>query len=327
MARIFICYRREDSSGHAGRLYDRLRAHFDDDVFMDIDAIGPGVDYAALIDETLETVEIVIVMIGRQWLGIHDEEGVRRLDDPLDLVRQEVQEALTQDVLVIPVLVQGATLPPPDDLPPELAALSRRNAFELSDGRWNYDAERLVGALEQTLAIRAEQGSPPSGGEPLDRRSSSGQTRKDRVEVSTRSSAGQSAPHSAILNPPSVLVVAGLALVAIWGLVVGPQWHPEGLSIRIMAAVIVVGGAATALRAKRWDWAMVAGAAGLAGFGLWVVQLRATHSLSDFMSIGTDGVTNGIVLVGAALVTTGGWLGRGSETTGERQARAPKVRI
>ncbi len=249
------------------RLYDRLRAHSDEDVFMDIDAIGPGVDHAALIDETLETVEIVIVMIGRQWLEIHDEEGVRRLHNPLDLVRQEVQEALTQDVLVIPVLVQGAALPQPDDLPPELAALARRNAFELSDGRWNYDAERLVGALEQTLAIRAEQGSPPSGGPVLERRSSTGPTRRDKVEVSTGSSTGRSAPQAPHMNPPSVLVVAGAALVAIWGLVVGPTWHDEGLGIRILAALIVVGGAAAALRAKRWDWAMIAGAAGLTALG------------------------------------------------------------
>ena len=77
MARIFICYRREDSSGHAGRLYDRLGARFGDDVFMDIDAIGPGVEYAQLIDETIDTVEAVIVVIGQQWLSSTDGDGSR----------------------------------------------------------------------------------------------------------------------------------------------------------------------------------------------------------------------------------------------------------
>ena len=128
MARIFICYRREDSSGHAGRLYDRLGARFGDDVFMDIDAIGPGVDFARLIDETIDTVEAVIVVIGQEWLSSADADGSRRLDDPEDLVRQEISVALARDVLVIPVLVQGAVLPKPEDLPPELVGLTRHNA-------------------------------------------------------------------------------------------------------------------------------------------------------------------------------------------------------
>ena len=140
MARIFICYRREDSSGHAGRLYDRLRARFGDDVFMDIDAIGPGVDYARLIDETIDTIEAVIVVIGQQWLTSADGVGNRRLDDPEDLVRQEISVALARDVLVIPVLVQGAVLPEPEDLPPELVGLARHNA--LRSERWAMELRR-----------------------------------------------------------------------------------------------------------------------------------------------------------------------------------------
>ncbi|MGH8942444.1 MAG: TIR domain-containing protein [Acidimicrobiia bacterium] len=309
MARIFICYRREDSSGHAGRIYDRLGARFGDDVFMDIDAIGPGVEYAQLIDETIDTVEAVIVVIGQQWLSSTDGDGSRRLEDPEDLVRQEISAALARDVLVIPVLVQGAVLPKPEALPPELAGLARHNAFEVSDARWNYDADRLVKALEEALAKTAPATPPPVIDSGVDE------------GISVTSAAKPS-------STPMVLAVTGALVVLLFGLFVGPTFHKELLWFRMIVALAVVSVTAAGLSTKRWRWVMGAGSIGLVGFVLWLVILLSgelnlsEHSTSELMSFGTDGVTNLFFLVGSALVLAGGWLGARSPSGQPPPARA-----
>lgn len=166
MASIFICYRRDDTSGHAGRLYDRLREQFGDDVFMDIGGIGPGVDYVELIEETISSIEVLLVLIGRDWLDVRDSAGRRRLESPNDLIREEISQALARDVLVIPVLVQDATLPTADELPPDLAGLARRNAIELSDERWSYDADRLGEAIVVALRPGPQPIGRPSADHP-----------------------------------------------------------------------------------------------------------------------------------------------------------------
>jgi TIR domain len=99
---VFINYRREDSGGHAGRLYDRLRQRYGPDhVFRDIDAIAPGVDYAQRIEAAIGTCDAVIVLIGRDWLDVRGPDGRRRLDDPGDVLRREIVAALARGILVI----------------------------------------------------------------------------------------------------------------------------------------------------------------------------------------------------------------------------------
>jgi hypothetical protein len=156
--RVFINYRRGDSSGYAGRLYDSLTGRADGwNVFMDIDTIEPGVDFTEVIDKELRDCDVVIVMIGRQWLDAADGKGRRRLDDPDDFVRMEIEAALDRDIRVIPALVQGAEMPGSDALPGGLSRLARRNALELSDGRWRYDVDRLVQLLERVEQQRVDQ--------------------------------------------------------------------------------------------------------------------------------------------------------------------------
>jgi formylglycine-generating enzyme required for sulfatase activity len=148
---IFICYRRDDTAGHAGRLYDRLAAHFGHKrVFIDIDLIEPGEDFVQKIEEAVGSCEILLALIGRGWLAGRNEAG-RRLDNPNDFVRLEIVAALARGIHVIPVLMQGARMPRLHDLPDDLLPLSRRNAHELSDLRWNYDVDHLIGALERVL--------------------------------------------------------------------------------------------------------------------------------------------------------------------------------
>jgi hypothetical protein len=165
---IFICYRREDSGGHAGRLYDRLVAHFgDEQIFMDLDRIEPGEDFVQVIERAIGSCKILLALIGRSWLTSRDETG-RRLDNPNDFVRVEIASAFARDVRVIPVLVQGAQMPRAQDLPEVLRPLSRRHAFELSDLRWNQDVENFIGTLENILKRRrGERGQPQAHESPI----------------------------------------------------------------------------------------------------------------------------------------------------------------
>jgi len=160
-ANIFVNYRRGDSAGHAGRLFDRLSHRFPGRVFMDVDTIQPGIDFVESIEQAVGCCEVLIVMIGREWLSLKDENGRRRLDDPGDFVRLEIASALNRDIRIIPVLVEGAAMPRLEDLPADLARLTRLNAIELSDARWTFDGDRLIMAIEQVLLNTAPSALVP----------------------------------------------------------------------------------------------------------------------------------------------------------------------
>lgn len=152
--RIFISYRRSDSAGYAGRLYDYLKNYFGEDrLFFDVDTIKPGVDFEQKIKTELDNSDVVLVLIGNQWLGVKDTHGSKRLDDPHDYVRLEVETALNKDVTVIPVLLQGVPMPSENELPEKLYDLSRRNALKLSDENWYSDLRMLTTILKNVLGI------------------------------------------------------------------------------------------------------------------------------------------------------------------------------
>lgn len=153
---IFVSYRRDDSSGHAGRLSDRLVEHFGRDrIFMDIDTIEPGEDFVTVIENAVGSCEVLIAIIGRHWLS-SPGGTTGRLDNPNDFVRLEIAAALNRDTRVIPVLVQRASMPKPKELPDDLAKLTRRNAVELNDLRWQSDVDQLIKAIERILDERRE---------------------------------------------------------------------------------------------------------------------------------------------------------------------------
>ena len=160
MPGIFISYRRDDSPGHAGRIFDRLRSRFGRDVvFMDVAAIEAGVDFVDVLQKAVGSCDALLAVIGPQWLSAtHD--GKRRLDDPHDFVRIEIAGALQRNVRVLPVLVEGASLPRTSELPADLQALTRRQAIELRDARWDDDIERLVEGLEKFLKAGGEVSAP-----------------------------------------------------------------------------------------------------------------------------------------------------------------------
>ena len=147
--KVFISYRREETAAYAGRLYDAMVPQFGDrNVFMDVD-LEPGIDFVQRITAAVSACHVLIVVMGPRWATLEDEDGVR-IAEPGDFVRLEVGTALRRsDVTVIPVLVSGARMPDPDDLPPDIAPITRRNALELSDTRWRYDVGRLTKTLDQ----------------------------------------------------------------------------------------------------------------------------------------------------------------------------------
>jgi tetratricopeptide (TPR) repeat protein len=152
-ARIFISYRRDDAAGEAGRLADHLLKRFGADrLFLDIETIEPGSDFVQVLQRSLKETAAVLVVIGRRWVDIPDAAGRRRLDDPADFVRQEVEAALGRDIPVVPVLVQGARLPRAEDLPAPLVPLVTRQAATLDHDEFHADAERLCDRLAPIFA-------------------------------------------------------------------------------------------------------------------------------------------------------------------------------
>ncbi|HEX7278767.1 MAG TPA: TIR domain-containing protein [Solirubrobacterales bacterium] len=167
--KVFICYRREETAPYAGRIYDAMVSRFGvENVFMDLD-LDPGVDFVDRITKVVSGCVALIVVIGPRWAQLQNEDGGRRIEDPEDFVRLEVETGLDRDdVLLVPALVGGARMPRREELPPELQTLARRNALELSEGRWRYDVGRLLGLLDELLPDdkEPEEAVPPPPPEP-----------------------------------------------------------------------------------------------------------------------------------------------------------------
>lgn len=187
MGGIFVSYRRQDSAGHARALYDRLRERFRQRVFMDVEGIEPGVDFVEVIENAVGNCEVLLALIGREWSDIADEKGARRLEDPHDFIRLEVATALSRNVIVVPVLLEGAAMPNARALPNDIAKLARRQAIELRDNRWDADVDALMQRLEKVLDQAPRDGA--------------GQ-RNATAEVEQRG-AGDSASRQTATRPPT----------------------------------------------------------------------------------------------------------------------------
>ena len=149
MPKVFISYRRDESQGYAGRLHERLADLYGtDSVFMDVDDIGAGADFAHVIDNHIAACDVLLVLISKQWLTLQDAGGRRRVDDPNDFVRIEIARALARKIRIIPLLLNNASMPAPQDLPNELKGLTRHQAIELTEKRWEYDFHALAETIK-----------------------------------------------------------------------------------------------------------------------------------------------------------------------------------
>jgi formylglycine-generating enzyme required for sulfatase activity len=151
--KIFINYRRGDDPGFAQALLGRLEQVFPhEQIFMDVDSIEPGLDFVRVLEEQVAQCDVLISVIGKNWTEARDtSSGGRRLDNPEDFVRIEIESALAQEKRVIPVLVGQASMPHADELPDTLKPLARRNAVRLTHERFRADTDSLIGALQRAL--------------------------------------------------------------------------------------------------------------------------------------------------------------------------------
>jgi hypothetical protein len=325
MSGIFLSYRREDSSGWAGRLYEHLvREWGPDQVFMDIDAIAPGEDFREAIARTMHTCDVVLVVIGPNWVGARDEVDNRRLDDEGDNHRAEVVAALAADARVVPVLVGGAAMPKASELPEPLKDLAYRNAAVLEDRRFASDVRTLQDALKrfsnhvgsQRSADEEEVRTTEIGGPPpeIPRQPDRGPGR----HVPARAAAPPRERTGAYAALPTVLAVSGTLLVFVWGVLAPRDWHSEQSGIRVGAAVLLVAGSVAGLWLRHWRWVLAAGATGLVGLTLWLLQLLGGgHTVDDLLSPETDGIPNMVTFAGALLVLAGGLMGTRAHMIGD----------
>lgn len=159
---IFISYRRDDSRQAAGRLGDELARRFGEErIFRDIESIDPGVDFEKSLESALKASALMLVLIGPHWLDMRNPAGERRLDDPTDWIRREIESALQRNIRTVPVLLDDTVLPRADQLPPGMRSLTARQSFELSDDRWRGDIERLTAALAKVVPLL-----PPAPAQP-----------------------------------------------------------------------------------------------------------------------------------------------------------------
>src|SRR5690349_21665039 len=146
---IFISYRRSDSADVTGRIYDRLAYSFGKGtIFKDVDSIPFGVNFKTYLNDMIERSSILLVVIGPQWLHLKADQGERRLDDPADFVRIEIEAALKRKLVVVPLLVGGAAMPTASQLPDSLEELAFYNGIQIRpDPDFHKDMNRLIHEL------------------------------------------------------------------------------------------------------------------------------------------------------------------------------------
>jgi hypothetical protein len=160
---VFISYRRHDAA-YAGRLYDELVDRLRQaQVFMDVEAIEAGADFAAVILEQVRGAGAVLAVVSPGWAVATDAVGRRRLDDPGDFVRRELEAALDAGTKIIPVLVQEADMPAPGDLPDSIAPFANRQAAVLSDRRWRAEVKELIDHLTGATPVPTHPDAPLEG--------------------------------------------------------------------------------------------------------------------------------------------------------------------
>jgi hypothetical protein len=245
--RIFISYRRSDTAGHAGRLFDSLQRLFGHPVFMDVEGLTGGQEFPAVIQAEIERSDVLIALIGPSWFTTGDEGARPRIEDPNDYLRRELETAFAAGVEVIPVLVGGASMPSEGHVPEVIRPLCQRQAIQLMDRHWSADVTTLIETFTKLSWNRKER--PARAG-------------ADNPQIVAKFALSESIvniddPYStgAILADDGTILVASPASRCLWFI--------ESKHNRVMGKA----------RLRRWPlWKPIAAAAGL-GY-LWVADAR-----------------------------------------------------
>ncbi|HEY3340192.1 MAG TPA: toll/interleukin-1 receptor domain-containing protein [Propionicimonas sp.] len=158
--RVFLSYRRSDTQHVAGRAADKLADRYE--LFMDIDTIPPGVDFADYLRRAVGGCDVLVAFIGEGWATVVDGQGRRRIDDPEDWVASEIATALNRGIPVIPVLVDAAVLPNPDTLPDRLRPMVSRQTTPLRFESFSADLNHLVAAIDHAARLSSSGASVPT---------------------------------------------------------------------------------------------------------------------------------------------------------------------
>jgi TIR domain len=228
---VFISYRREDSRGVAGRIYDRLSDRLgSENVFFDVDNIAPGLDFVDVLTERVSVCDALVAVIGKDWLASADKTGRRRLDNSEDFVRVEIEAALKRGVRVIPVLVEDAAMPQADELPESLRKLARRQGVVIDHARFNSDVERLIRVLSEIeeqvyrVNLRAPSAAPQSHSLAVE------QAPAKLIEAAPARDAGEASRAEATVRrriAPLAVALAGVAAVLMFGAVALRGWSVD----------------------------------------------------------------------------------------------------
>jgi hypothetical protein len=157
--KIFISYRRADSKYVVDRIRDRLiDAYGEDTIFRDIESIPLGQNFSDVLKEATTTCDVMLVVIGPEWAGVTDDQGNKRLFDPHDYTRREIEAGLAnKKILVIPVLVMNARMPSAEEFPESLVELRSRNAISIrNDPDFNPDMQRLIQGINEQIPSAAK---------------------------------------------------------------------------------------------------------------------------------------------------------------------------
>jgi formylglycine-generating enzyme required for sulfatase activity len=180
-SKVFISYRRDDSAGYAGRVHDRLEREFGADLlFMDVDAIPLGRDFTKVLRDEVAKCDVLLALIGPNWLNVRDKQGNRRLDNPADFLRIEIATALQRDIPVIPILLDGARMPRANQLPKDLEELSKRHGLAIHHASFRSDMDNLIRGLKGPPG--AGRASPPVPA-PEDRLRAEGRIKVDAMFI------------------------------------------------------------------------------------------------------------------------------------------------
>ena len=232
---VFICHRREKSAFAARAIHDRVVQRLDrDNVFLDVDSIGLGIDWSKELTERVGACDALIAVIGKNWISSADKDNQRRIDDPDDFVRIEIEAALKRDVRVIPVLVDGAAMPKADELPESLKGLARRQGTEVSHTRFDADVEKLTRALVSIM--------------------DAAKAKRQREERETSQPAIPARPHpEQAIAPPSSPPPADLSPPKDWNLerLILGAWYDRGENEYVISERSTEGGRKTHLQARQ----------------------------------------------------------------------------